>query len=331
MVRTLVKYLFQSFRSKNLKAPNLRTNTKIHKQNFPVRPVVNYIPAPAYKIKKNLKNLLKTTLIIDNKYNIKNTVNLTEQLKDIKITNKTKIISLDIKNLYTNIPINETLDIIRDQLKLLNQDDDKTNQIISLLELTLKQNYFKYNNVYYYQKDGLPMGSPISSIISEIFLQSLENIHISTLKMKYGIIYYGRYVDDILVIYDDDSDQSSEILNSFNNIHSKLHFTLEKEINNSINFLDLKITKTNNKYISFDIFRKPTTSKVSINKNSIHPYNQKISNYQFLLHRLNNIPLSRYNYKKELNNIIEIAKFNNFSEKEIYKLNNKIRSKKYNR
>ena len=136
----------------NPKAPNLRTNTKIHKQNFPVRPVVNYIPAPAYKFKKFLKNLLKTTLIIDNKYNIKNTVNLTEQLKDIKITNKTKIISLDIKDLYSNIPINEIIDIIRDQLKLLKQDDDKTNQIISLLELTLKQNYFKYNNDYLLSK-----------------------------------------------------------------------------------------------------------------------------------------------------------------------------------
>ena len=38
----------------NPKAPNLRTTTKIHKENQPVRPIVNYIPAPAYKKKKKI-------------------------------------------------------------------------------------------------------------------------------------------------------------------------------------------------------------------------------------------------------------------------------------
>ena len=33
-------------------SPILRVTTKIHKHNLPIRPIVNYKPAPSYKIKK---------------------------------------------------------------------------------------------------------------------------------------------------------------------------------------------------------------------------------------------------------------------------------------
>ena len=56
-----------------------------------------------------------------------------------------------------------------------------------------------YNNEFYIQKDGLPMGSPISSLLSEIFLQNLESQIIDTIKAKHNIVFYGRYVDDIYI------------------------------------------------------------------------------------------------------------------------------------
>ena len=73
--------------------------------------------------------------------------------------------------MYTSIPIKDTIQIIQNQLSHLNEDDEETKQLVLLLESTLKQNYFSYDNKYYIQKDGLPMGSPISSVLSEIYLQ----------------------------------------------------------------------------------------------------------------------------------------------------------------
>ena len=49
------------------------------------------------------------------------------------------------------------------------------------------------------------MGSPISPIISEIFLQYLESIHIENIKKQFNIKFYGRYVD-IIIVYDNNSD-----------------------------------------------------------------------------------------------------------------------------
>jgi len=46
------------------------------------------------------------------------------------------------------------------------------------------------------------MGSPISSMIAEIFLQNIENTHIKQIMDAKNIIYYTKYVDDILLIYD---------------------------------------------------------------------------------------------------------------------------------
>jgi len=46
------------------------------------------------------------------------------------------------------------------------------------------------------------MGSPLSGITDEIFLQQLEDCHIKPLLESICVAFYSRYVDDILVICD---------------------------------------------------------------------------------------------------------------------------------
>ena len=310
----------------NPQAPILRTATKIHKANNPIRPIVNYIPAPAYKLKKFLKKLLKSKLFIENKYNIINSKQLTDLLSKLTINKNSKMISLDIKDMYTNIPVNETLKIIQDQLKLSNCNDEESTQIISLLQNSLQQNYFTFNGNFYLQPDGLPMGSPLSSILSEIFLQHIEHTYIEDIKKQFNIIFYGRYVDDILILYNNSHDNSNDILNKFNNLHPSIKFTCEQEHHNKLNYLDLTIQK-HSTFLEYNIFRKPTTSKLSIDNNSNHPNEYKFANFRFLLNRLNQIPISKNNYRTEFNNILQIATYNNFPINKIYQLNKKIKNK----
>ena len=91
------------------------------------------------------------------------------------------------------------------------------------------------------------MGSPLSSSISEIFLQHIEENNIENIKKQFNIIFYGRYVDDILIVYNNDDDLSQEILDKFNSLHPKIQYTVETELNNKINYLDLQIIKSNKK------------------------------------------------------------------------------------
>ena len=96
------------------------------------------------------------------------------------------------------------------------------------------------------------MGSPISSILAEIFIHHIEQTHILNKQdNKYAnkIIYWYRYVDDILLLYNRNSRQTKQLHQYINKLYQKLNFTLETEVNNSMNFLDLTITKTDNRHI----------------------------------------------------------------------------------
>jgi len=87
------------------------------------------------------------------------------------------MITFDIKDLYVNIPIQETLRIAKNLL-LENNNENTSKQMITFLEVTLQQNYFSFCNNIYQPEKGVSMGSPISNTVAEIFLQDLENTHL---------------------------------------------------------------------------------------------------------------------------------------------------------
>jgi len=84
--------------------------------------------------------------------------------------------TFDIKDLYVNIPIDETLNIVKSKL-LENNNTQITQQILSLLIVTLLQNYFIFQHKIYQPEQDVSTGSPISSLIAEIFLQHYEDMH----------------------------------------------------------------------------------------------------------------------------------------------------------
>ena len=72
----------------------------------------------------------------------------------------------DNNDLFTNITR------LKESLKLNNLEK---NEIISIIKTILNQNYFCFNNEYYLQKEGLAMGSPLSSLLGDIFMIDFEN------------------------------------------------------------------------------------------------------------------------------------------------------------
>ena len=76
--------------------------------------------------------------------------------------------SFDIKSLFTNIPLDETIDII-----VINKSFSNTSrfhgftqqQFTNLLTMTVKNGHFLFDGKHYHQKynNGVAMGSPVSS------------------------------------------------------------------------------------------------------------------------------------------------------------------------
>jgi hypothetical protein len=63
--------------------PNIRGLLKIHKLEAPIRPVVNWQHAPAYKLAKLLPDRLQHELQLPYTFNVKNSIHLMSELSNI--------------------------------------------------------------------------------------------------------------------------------------------------------------------------------------------------------------------------------------------------------
>ena len=63
------------------KAPRLRGLPKIHKDNMPVRPLVNFTSAPSYKIAKKIDKILRQYIVFNKNYSLKNSLELVDLTK----------------------------------------------------------------------------------------------------------------------------------------------------------------------------------------------------------------------------------------------------------
>jgi hypothetical protein len=175
--------------------------------------------------------------------------------------------------------------------------------------IILEQNYVEHNGKWFKQNAGLAMGAPTSAILAEVFIQYLEHTTICDILMKHQIIDYYRYVDDILIIYSSHKTHIENTMYEFNNIHPNIKFTMEKETNNTINFLDLSINKTDDN-LQLGIYRKPTTTDLIIHNDSSHPFEHKRAAINCLINRLNQYPLT-HNNKNIEENIVRTILNNN--------------------
>jgi len=228
----------------NPSAPTIKGLIKMHKPEHTIRPVVNWRNAPAYKLAGLFTRKIKWLAPLPNTHNISNTTDLINKLKDTPTLPHCGLASLDIANLYTNIPVKETRDIISSTLERLQLNPQTQHELLEWYDVITLQNYFSNNGEILIQNEGLAVGAPTSSLLAEFFLQHLEQLHIPYLSDKHKIIKYFRYVDDILVIYNTNHTDAQNILTDFNTIHLTLKFTLECETNNQIKFLDVTIHRT---------------------------------------------------------------------------------------
>lgn len=312
--------------STNPSTPRLYSLPKIHKKEFPIRPVVSFMNSPAYKLSSFLSKILPDLLGFQPLYSVKNTHDLISKLNNTKIPDSdTILLSFDVTNLFPSVPVPECLQLIKTRLFDSSIPNNTAQSVFSLLETALKQNFFVFNDRHYKQKTGLGMGSPLSPFLSELFLDNLEQTIISKspLFQEFTIGWF-RYVDDILVLFRGTKDQANSLLQFLNEVHPNLKFTVEFSTNDELSFLDLNISIVNNSF-SFGIFHKPTTTDSIIPYFSSHPYSHKLAFFHSSFHRLLFTPLNEENFNKELNFIRQIAINNNYPLNLINSIFNKKR------
>ena len=126
---------------------------------------------------KELAKILKP-LVGKSPHHINSTQDFVEQVKHITLGLGECLSSYDVSALFTSVPVDPALNIIRDLLEKDHTLKERTvlavTDIIVLLEFCLKNTYFSIQDQFYEQVEGAAMASPVSPIVANIYMEYLE-------------------------------------------------------------------------------------------------------------------------------------------------------------
>ena len=136
-----------------------------------------------YGVAKELAKILKP-LVGKPPHHINSTQDFVEQVKHITLPPGECLSSYDVSALFTSVPVDPALNIIKDLLEKDHTVKERTvlavSDIILLFAVCLNNTYFSFQDQFYEQVDGAAMGSPVSPIVANCYMQYLEQKALST-------------------------------------------------------------------------------------------------------------------------------------------------------
>ena len=291
--------------------PRMYCTPKVHKPGNPLRPIVDYTGSIGYSTSRYLADIL-APLLSKTECHVQNSKDFAEAVLGLTIQDGDIFNSHDVVSLFTNTPIDDTIEIIRKRLSEDTTLGDRTNltvdDIIGLLHFVLTTTYFQFNGQIYRQKFGAAMGSPVSAIVANFFMENLENIAIETASGGAKPKFWKRYVDDVFeVVNKDNVENLTDHLNRIDPTGS-IKFTYEQEQDQQIPFLDTLVTRKEDGSVKLQVYRKKTHTDQYLNFSSHHPIQHKLGVIRTLFDRCENIVSEENDRKVEEEHIREAMK-----------------------
>ena len=189
-----------------------------------------------------------------------------QQIKDIKLQEDQCMVSFGVKALFTSVPIKPAINTIK---KLLEEDPElhkrtslSVKNITRLMEYCLTSTYFIFQVRFYEQQDGTAMGSPISLIVANLYMEQFENQAINT--APHTPLFWRRFVDDTFTILQ--SSHKTRFLEHLNSIDEHIQFTSEEAGNDgSIPFLEVLIIPDEEGNLKTTVYRNLHTQTCTFN------------------------------------------------------------------
>ena len=255
---------------------------KVHKAGTPLRPVISMINTPQYGLAKYLDKVIKPNIPSSKMLNSTN--EFISKVNDIDLAHS-QLVSYDVQNLFTNVPLEEIIDIACDYV-YSDQSSTRPNYERKHFKKLLKlatSGEFLYKDRLFKQVDGVSMGSPLGPTLANLFLASMES---EWLNSRNAPRCYLRYVDDIFAVFDESSSSScnpDSFLEYLNSRHPNLTFTMEIGPK-SLPFLDC-LVDTSGDVTTTTVYRKPTNTGLLLNYTAFCPLQWKIGLIKCFLHR----------------------------------------------
>ena len=202
------------------------------------------IGTPTYEIAKFLVPMLSSLTI--NEFTVKDSFSFAKEI--VEQDSNFYMGSLDMDSLFTNILLEETINICTESIYDQNDSTEGLNksEFKELLSLATKESYYTFNEIFYKQIDGVAMGSPLGPTDANAFFCFYEKMWLKQCPDKFKPVYYRRHVDDIFVLFNL-RDHLIKFRDYLNKYHPNMKFSFEKKKNGNFSFLDVEVSREGNK------------------------------------------------------------------------------------
>ncbi|XP_067133684.1 uncharacterized protein [Centruroides vittatus] len=246
--------------------PRLFAFAKTHKEGKRIRPIVEKFKAPTYFLEKRLHGYL-SSLLEGNILIAKDPTVVVKELQDITLMDEEVGTILDYESMYPSVKIESCLEALMESLfkvnpELLHHRDD-------VLE------------PYLQTEKGSSYGKPYVGLLSELVVKKIEEKVLHS--FRNNIVYYKRYVDDVLIVWRSNRGIST-FIERINDNEDGLRLKLEQKSSVEIHFLDINITFKKG-HLSTKVYTKPTHSPLYIPPQSNDPFRYKLAAFRTLVRR----------------------------------------------
>ena len=166
---------------------------------------------------------------LQNKYSVKNSLEFAQKIQNRSIASDEVMVSFDVISIFTSIPVNEAMRVIKQRLEQDTSLSDRTSisvkNIMKLLDFTLNNSVFTVKGKYFRQIFGCAIGSPVSAVIANLVMEEVEEKAITTAPT--ASVWWYRYVDDSHACIK--RDKTKEFHAHLNSINPHIQFTLVTE------------------------------------------------------------------------------------------------------
>lgn len=263
--------------------PRFHVIPKVHKTPWASRPIVpshSWITSRASEVVDFYlqKFTRQVPFILDS------TKSFIEKLRKIRLTGKCTLVSGDVRAMYTNIPVTGAKQIVSEALKKVNSDGVPLQGLWALLFYVLDNNYFTYKGNAYKQLSGIAMGTACAPAVANIYAARFEEDFVNKWSNK-GLVLYGRYIDDIFMVFQGDPLLLDECLVEHHIPGLEIEW---KRSESSMTFLDVDV-RINGDILDTTIFRKELNKYMYIPFSSGHPLSVKKALVKAEISRMNTI------------------------------------------
>ena len=239
---------------------------------------------------------------------------MVDTLKDCQLGDTDVLVSFDVTALFTRVPVDKSLEVIMDLLEndtsLSTRTELSAAHVRDLLSICLKTTYFQYDNVIYTQIEGAAMGSPVSPIVANLYMEWFEKNAIST--FRYNLTIWRRYVDDTIVALCDSLIE--DFTEHINSVEPAIQFTREEEVDNSLPMLDTLTTRNPAGQLSFTVYRKPTHTDQYLQFDSNQPLQHKLGVIRTLHHRCMTLCSTEESKLKEIDHLKKVLSVSGYTK-----------------